>query len=157
MELSHFGTARPLGRAPSSFRRARRKIQEEPFVMPISRPSACGTRTHGPSAILVSLVFVLVLAASAQAGPPSPVPYVNIVSPASITPGSTGVTLTVHGTGYVSGSSTVYWNGVALTTTFVSAKLLTAAVPNGLVAAQGVGSVTVVTTAPGGGASNITY
>src|ERR1700722_19839224 len=123
MELSHFGTARPLGRAPSSFRRARRKIQEEPFVMPISRPSACGTRTHGPSAILVSLVFVLVLAASA------------------------GVTLTVHGTGYVSGSSTVYWNGVALTTTFVSAKLLTAAVPNGLVAAQGVGSVTVVTTA----------
>ena len=84
----------------------------------------------------------------------NPVPYVDIVSPVSIHPGATLVTLQVYGTGFVA-TSIVKWNGTSLTTTFVSSKKLTAAVPDSLVAAIGVGSITVAT--PGGLISNITF
>jgi uncharacterized repeat protein (TIGR01451 family) len=93
---------------------------------------------------------------AARAIPSNAVPFVDIVSPVSITPGSVGVTLTVRGAGFVSGSI-VHWNAGALTTTFVNGKELTATVPNSLVAAVGLGSVTVVSPAPGGGTSDITY
>jgi hypothetical protein len=86
----------------------------------------------------------------------NPVPFVDIVSPVSITPGSTNVTLTVRGTGFVS-TSTVTWNGISLTTTFVSSDELTATVPNGFVAAVGLGSVLVVSPTPGGGKSGVTF
>src|SRR5271169_945334 len=59
----------------------------------------------------------------------NPVPFVDIVSPVSITPGSTGVTLTVRGTGFVAASK-VAWNGTILTTAFVDAQHLTASVPD---------------------------
>jgi mucin-19 len=101
--------------------------------------------------ILLSAVFApRVFAAN------NPVPFVDIVSPVSIRPGATGVTLTVRGTGFVS-TSTVVWNGTSLTTTFVSAEELTASVPNAFVAAVGLGSVTVVSPSPGGGKSSVTY
>src|SRR5207248_2416079 len=61
--------------------------------------------------------------------------------------------LTVNGTNFVS-TSTVYWNGSPLTTTFVSSTQLTAIVPAANVAAVGTASVTVVNPAPGGGTSN---
>src|SRR5271163_3409196 len=86
----------------------------------------------------------------------NPVPFVDIVSPVSVNPGTTGVTLTVRGTGFVA-TSTVVWNGTSLTTTFVSNKELTASVPNAFVAAVGLGSVVVVSPAPGGGKSGATY
>ena len=54
----------------------------------------------------------------------NPVPYVDIVSPVSIHPGATLVTLQVYGTGFVA-TSIVKWNGTSLTTTFVSSKKLT--------------------------------
>jgi len=78
------------------------------------------------------------------------------VSPSSLTTGATSVTLTVLGGGFVSGS-TVEWNGVQLTTTFVSATKLTAAVPDLLVYTQGTTSITVVSPTPGGGTSNVAY
>ena len=83
-------------------------------------------------------------------------PFVDIVSPVSITPGSTGVVLIVRGTGFVAGS-TVLWNGTALVTTFATAQHLTAAVPDAFVAAVGLGSVIVTSPKPGGGKSSVTY
>jgi hypothetical protein len=108
-------------------------------------------------ALLLAFFCSAFVAIRTDAAPPhNPVPIVDIFSPVSITPGSTGVTLTIPGTGYVAGSK-VHWNGTALTTTFVSAKKLTAVVPDALVAAVGLGTVTVVSPGLGGGTSNVFY
>jgi VCBS repeat protein len=87
-------------------------------------------------------------------GVPSPVPLVyQPLSPAAVAPGGAGFTLTVNGTGFVSGS-TVKWNGSARTTTFVTESKLTASVPQSDLANAGTASVTVVNPASGGGKSN---
>jgi FG-GAP-like repeat len=92
--------------------------------------------------------------------PPPPPPTSNSVpfvyqplSPAAVAPGGAGFTLTVNGTGFVSGS-TVKWNGSTRTTTFVTESKLTASVPQSDLANAGTASVTVVNPAPGGGKSN---
>src|SRR5271168_1947005 len=100
----------------------------------------------------VGLLFAL-LAGSVEAAI-NPVPYIQILSPVSVHPGTTGVTLTVLGAGFVA-TSVVKWNGIALTTTFVSATKLTAAVPDTLDAAVGLGSITVVN--PPSRTSNVVY
>ena len=106
----------------------------------------------------LALLMILPWPEVTPAGAPltSPVAYVDLISPVSIAPGSTGVTLTISGVGFLA-SSVVQWNGTALTTTFVSSKKLTASVPDALVAAAGLGSVTVVNPRPGGGPSNLVY
>jgi hypothetical protein len=84
---------------------------------------------------------------------PNPVPLINNpLSPTSVAPGGPGFTLTVNGTGFVSGA-TIKWNGAALTTTFVSSSQLTAAVPAGNIATAGTAWITVTNPAPGGGTS----
>ena len=84
----------------------------------------------------------------------NPVPFVNQpLVPSAIAPGGAMFTLTVHGTGFVSGS-TVNWNGTALATTFVSSSQLTAQVPAANIATASTASVTVSNPAPGGGTSN---
>ena len=80
------------------------------------------------------------------------VPVVSSLSPASATPGSAALTLTVNGGGFVA-SSGVRWNGAARTTTFVSATQLRAAITAADLATARSVSVTVVTPAPGGGTS----
>src|SRR5437764_2189091 len=55
----------------------------------------------------------------------NPVPTTTSISPNCVTTGSTDFTLTVNGTNFVS-TSTVNWNGTALTTTFVSSFQITA-------------------------------
>jgi hypothetical protein len=82
----------------------------------------------------------------------NPVPILSSMSPASTTAGAAGFTLTVNGTGFVSGSN-VNWNGAALTTLYVSATQLSASVPAADVATWGTATVTVVDPAPGGGTS----
>src|ERR1700683_1971363 len=64
----------------------------------------------------------------------NPVPFVDIVAPVTITPGSTSNSITVRGTGFISGSL-VLWNGTSLIVTSQSATALTAMVPDALVAA----------------------
>src|SRR5205807_3903991 len=65
-------------------------------------------------------------------------------------------TLTVNGTNFVS-TSTVNWNGAALTTTFGSSTQLTAAVPASLIANAGTASITVVNpTCPGATSTAVT-
>jgi hypothetical protein len=104
-----------------------------------------------PLALAVILLAMPLFAAS------NPVPHVNNpLVPATVTPGGPAFTLTVNGTGFVSGA-VVKWNGTSLATTFVSQGQLTAAVPAARVAAVSTANVTVTNPAPGGGISSPTY
>jgi hypothetical protein len=103
---------------------------------------------------IVPLLLVAALAPPILFAANNPVPYIDIVSPVSVHPGSTSVTLTVLGAGFVS-TSVVEWNSISLTTTFVSGQKLTAAVPDSFVAAVGLGSINVVN--PTSRISNVVY
>jgi len=82
------------------------------------------------------------------------VPLVNQpLIPDSASPGGSGFTLTVNGTGFVSGS-VVEWNGNPRTTSFVSGSQLTASILAADIAIAGTATVTVSNPGPGGGVSN---
>ena len=83
----------------------------------------------------------------------NPVPTTTSITPTSKTVGDSGFTLTVNGTNFISGS-TVYFNGTARTTTYVSATQLTAAILTADLTSTGTFNITVVTSTPGGGTSN---
>ena len=83
---------------------------------------------------------------------PNPAPTITGLTPNTAVAGSPNLSLTVTGTGYVSGS-VVYFNGVALATTFGSATSLTATIPASALTTAGAYNVTVVNPAPGGGTS----
>ena len=88
---------------------------------------------------------------------PNPTPVVTSTSPTSSIVGGGAFTLTVAGTGFVSGS-VVRWNGSDRATTFVSSTELRASIPAGDVATAGTAEVTVYSPAPGGGlSSGITF
>jgi hypothetical protein len=98
-----------------------------------------------------------ILASSSALGQSNPVPLVNQpLVPMTLPPGGSSFTLTVNGTGFVSGS-VVNWNGAPLATTFVSGSQLTAAVPAADIASAETAWVTVVSPTPGGGKSNVQY
>jgi hypothetical protein len=106
------------------------------------------------SAIAVTLVFVSIVGHSTPLLAANPVPIINQpLMPDAAAPGGNAFTLTVNGTGFVSGS-TVDWNGSPRTTTFVSGSQLTAAIKAADIAVPATASVTVVNPAPGGGRSN---
>src|SRR5205823_211361 len=87
----------------------------------------------------------------------NPVPLISQpLVPDAIAPGSAGFTLTVNGTGFVSGS-VVNWNGSARATTFVNSSQLTASILASDIATASTASVTVVNPSPGGGTSNIVF
>jgi hypothetical protein len=81
------------------------------------------------------------------------VPGLTTLSPAFTSAGAAVFTLTVNGSGFVSGS-TVYWGAAALSTQFVSASQLTAQVQAAQIVSAGITTLTVETPAPGGGTSN---
>ena len=83
----------------------------------------------------------------------NPTPSISLLSPASALAGSGAFTLTVDGSGFLA-STTVNWNGLALTTTYVSATQVTATVPASDVNSVGAATVTAVNPAPGGGTSS---
>ena len=69
----------------------------------------------------------------------NPTPFINEILPVAALPGGSGFTLTVNGTGYVSGSVVSWHVGTStasLATTFVSTTRLTATVPRVQVAAD---------------------
>ncbi|HEY1494415.1 MAG TPA: IPT/TIG domain-containing protein [Candidatus Solibacter sp.] len=78
-------------------------------------------------------------------------PSISSVQPATANAGGASFTLTVNGSGFVSGS-TVKWSGSSLAATFVSEALMTATVPSNLLAICGKFPVTV--TNPGGATSS---
>ena len=71
------------------------------------------------------------------------VPTTTSISPPSKVAGSGAFTLTVNGTGFVSGTSVVRWNGSNRTTTFVSATQLTVAVLSTDITSSGTATITV--------------
>lgn len=84
----------------------------------------------------------------------NPLPILTKIAPASANAGGPAFTLTVSGSGFLS-SSTVLWNGNALTTQYVSATQLTANVPASLIAQAGMAQVAVSNPGPGGGSSDV--
>jgi hypothetical protein len=105
--------------------------------------------------IVVNLAVVAILGLSLYAQ--NPVPAIDQpLSPEHALPGSAAVTLTVNGSGFVSGS-VVDWNATALSTTFVSKGQLQAVVPASNLASAGTAAITVSNPAPGGGSSNAVY
>ena len=83
----------------------------------------------------------------------NPVPSLSSLSPGSATAGDASFTLTVGGSGFVSGS-VVRWNGSDRTTSFVSNTQVRAVIPGSDVASSGTALVTVFNPAPGGGLSS---
>lgn len=71
------------------------------------------------------------------------VPTITNISPPSKVAGTGDFTLTVNGTGFVNGTSTVRWNGSNRTTTFISATQLTAAILSTDIASAGTAAITV--------------
>ena len=69
-------------------------------------------------------------------------PAVSTLTPNTTAAGSPAFTLTIDGSGFVSGAA-VLWNGAPRTTTFASATRVTAAIPATDVAAAGSAAVTV--------------
>jgi hypothetical protein len=95
-----------------------------------------------------------VLLSLAALGQTNSVPLVNQpLVPTTAAPGGSAFTLTVSGTGFVSGA-VVNWNGTPLDTTFVSAFKLTAGVPAANIAVATTAAISVTNPSPGGGVSN---
>ena len=84
-----------------------------------------------------------------------PVPLLSGLVPSSGTTGSSTLTLTVEGAGFIPGS-TVNWNGTSLATTFVSSEQLSANVPASNLATSGTAFITVSGSQIGQG-SNVVY
>lgn len=107
--------------------------------------------------LLLALVALALLSFGASAIAQNAIPTVNSpLVPGSKAPGSAAFTLTVNGTGFVSGA-TVLWNGSARTTTFVSGSQVTASINATDVATAGTANVAVQNPAPGGGISNVAH
>jgi len=84
---------------------------------------------------------------------PNPVPSLSSMAPINATAGGPAFTLTVNGSGFVSGS-VVRWNDSSRTTTFVGSAQITAAIPASDITTAGSAQITVFNPAPGGGNSN---
>jgi hypothetical protein len=104
--------------------------------------------------ILQFLWLSTLLAGTVTLAQTNPVPLVNQPTvPTAVAPGGPSFTLTVHGTGFVSGS-VINWNATALATTFISSSELSATVPASDIAKPSTATITVTSPGPGGGMSN---
>jgi hypothetical protein len=85
-----------------------------------------------------------------------PVPLINApLMPDAIVPGGANFTLTVNGTGFISGS-VVNWNGTARPTTYISSSQLKAAIMAADIKSAGTASVTVLNPVPAA-SSNVAF
>jgi hypothetical protein len=114
-------------------------------------------RTHGcrwPVVVLlvVSSPFLLQACGGGQKSQET-APSVRWTAPPSVVAGNVGFTLTVIGTSFRSGA-VVRWNGVSLSTTFVSATQLAAMVEGSRLTASAAVTITVVNPGSSGGTSN---
>src|SRR5207245_10835753 len=78
----------------------------------------------------------------------NPVPSISSLSQNSAAEGSPALPVTINGSGFVP-TSTAQWNGLALTTTFVSMTSLQASIPVSDLAEEGTAQVGVVIPSPG--------
>jgi hypothetical protein len=105
--------------------------------------------------ILLSLATISCGGSSSSSGGSStpannPVPSITSLSPSSIQEGNPSITLTVTGSGFVSGS-VIKWNGSSQTTVYVSGVQLRTTINASDIAGAGTASVTVYNPPPGGG------
>lgn len=104
-----------------------------------------------------STVMPLALTIDSNIAAGNPVPFVNQpLVPSSAAPGGAGFTLTINGTGFISGA-TVEFNGTPLTPASITANRVTVSIPAASIASAGTASITVVNPSPGGGLSNVVY
>ncbi|HLK04879.1 MAG TPA: FG-GAP-like repeat-containing protein [Candidatus Acidoferrum sp.] len=109
------------------------------------------------SRLAFAIFFLASVFSSVANSANNPVPFVQQrIVPTSAAPGGAAFTLTVNGTGFVSGA-TVEWNGSARTTTFVSGSQLTATIPSTDITTAGTAMINVLNPAPGGGISNTVF
>jgi hypothetical protein len=80
----------------------------------------------------------------------NPAPSLLSLNPSSVDAGSSGLILTLHGANFIP-SSTIYWNGVGVSTTYLSGTQLEAQIPPSALLSSGFAAVTVLNPAPGGG------
>lgn len=103
------------------------------------------------------VLLTIIFSAGLTAAQNNPVPFIGTpLVPMSTAPGGSEFTLTVNGTGFVTGSL-VNWNGSPLPTTYVSRAKLTAQVSASDIAVPTTGWITVSNPAPGGGTSNVGF
>jgi hypothetical protein len=102
--------------------------------------------TQSTATVHTSMVSTLGGAFSTSALDTSlPLPTISSLSPTSASADGAAFTLTVCGSNYAAGTTVVYWNSTALTTTYVNSAEVMAAVPASLIASPGSVSITVVT------------
>ena len=83
----------------------------------------------------------------------NPVPTLSNISPDSVAAGAPDTSIEVVGTGYTP-QSVVYFDSLALQTSYVSSTQLSAVIPSAQIASAGTIAVTVTTTGAGGGTSS---
>jgi len=124
-----------------------------------------GLKTAGSRTIKAADTFITSIFGTSNsinvsgAAAANPVPLIDQpLRPDAVVSGGMGFpgTLTVNGTGFVSGAM-VHWNGSARATQFVGESKLTATVLPADIANFNTASVTVVNPAPGGGTSNVVF
>jgi hypothetical protein len=110
----------------------------------IATPGSASVSVSNPTGANNGEPFTFTILAAAS-------PSLASLSPASVVAGSPGFSLTINGSGFVSGAI-VQWNGSTLATTFLSATQLTAQVPAPDTANAVSANITVLN--PGSAASN---
>src|SRR5579859_3396435 len=83
----------------------------------------------------------------------NPSPVLSSMSPVTALVNSSTFNLSVTGSQFVNGASSIYWNNQPQTTNFVDSSHLTASVPASDLLSRGEFPIVVSTTAPGGGVS----
>jgi uncharacterized repeat protein (TIGR03803 family) len=114
-------------------------------------PSGTGTETITATSTQDTTKFGT--ASITVVAPSNPVPTITALSPPSLAVGATPQLLTINGTGFLS-SSTVSFNAIAHTATYVSASQLTISLTSADLTTVGIYPVVVTNPAPGGGASS---
>jgi hypothetical protein len=84
---------------------------------------------------------------------PAHAPAISATDPLFANAGSAAATLTVNGSGFTP-SSSLYWAGTAIPTTYISPSRLSAAIPASGFASPGVVAITINNPASGGGVSS---
>jgi len=118
---------------------------------------ASGQTTTGGWGFFSSAAGVNGLAVGGSLIAANPTPTTTSITPASANAGGPGFTLTVDGTNFINGASTVTWNGANRTTTFVSATQLTAIIPATDIATTGSAAVGVTTTGAAAASNTQTF
>jgi hypothetical protein len=86
---------------------------------------------------------------------PTNPPVVAALVPAAAQAGGGDVNVAIQGSAFIPGVSAAFWNGIPLTTTYVSPTELAAVVTAALTATPGTGSVTILNNLPGAASMSI--